>query len=142
MKISKARLNRKWWTIKHFDRFFYKDAKRKFGKVLRTSKYILIHLGYWWTRSGPYSSIRVIATWNKFSLCLNLLLFPNDPLKDKLEDILVRTLYDNDQHTEPKISQARFQNDNFSWESAIPYNKVQFVLASRLEVKQQFQNGF
>ena len=50
---------------------------------------------------------------------MNLLFGTNDPLKDKLEDILVRTLYDNDQHTEPKISQARFQTDNFSWVSTL-----------------------
>ena len=41
-------------------------------------------------------------------------LFANDPIKDKLEDILVRTLYDNDQYTNPKISQAGIQIDNFS----------------------------
>ena len=53
----------------------------------------------------------------------------NDPMKDKLEDILVRTLYDNDQHTEPKISQVDFQIENFSW----------FYLIER---QQQFENGF
>ena len=53
----------------------------------------------------------------------------NDPMKDKLEDILVRTLYDNDQHTEPKISQVDFQIENFSW----------LYLNDR---QQQFENGF
>ena len=53
----------------------------------------------------------------------------NDPMKDKLEDILVRTLYDNDQHTEPKISQVDFQIENVSW----------LYLNDR---QQQFENGF
>ena len=66
--------------------------------------------------------------YDKFKLCLNLLFFTNDPLKDKLEDILVRTLYDNDQHTEPKISQVRFQNNNFSWVSAVRY-RVRYPIA-------------
>ena len=67
------------------------------------------------SRVEQFQSESCNASWNKFKFCLNLLFLINDPLKDKLEDILVRTLYDNDQHTEPKISQARFQNDNFSW---------------------------
>ena len=56
----------------------------------------------------------------------------NDPMKDKLEDILVRTLYDNDQHTDPKISQAGFKIDNLS---------CLFIALETLD-EQQFQNSF
>ena len=59
-------------------------------------------------------------------------LFTNDPIKDKLEDILVRTLYDNDQYTDPKISQAGFQIDNFS--RLLKFNGL-------TDRQQQFENG-